>query len=413
MKKLKMLLLSLLMVGMMSVSTLNAVVVQEAKLSDIKVNGTTLSDFSADKDSYELEVDPGEVAFTNTAADENDIVKVSVSRTGNENDVTQGGNEIIADGETITYTVTVTDASDDTKVSTYTVVVKGKTTTTTPDPTPTEPEKTEEELFNELVKSLNEAIKASEELKDILVITGSSYDTKSIYFEAIETLEDGTEVIGSFYVEVNEEVNDVASVLFAVADKLESEDVYVTINPKDGNIITKTALEIMKEVGEVFGFYGHSDRYVYWQIDGSKVTTDDAQINLSVLVGDEVNADLKKSIESLLVDKTKSLVLDFAHSGKLPKGTNIEMYVGDKFKDGDVLSLFYYNPTTKKLEEKVKNIKVVEEGYITFDIEHCSSYVLAKTTNNAATGTINVILYGSIMVMAVAGIVVLLKKKNN
>ncbi len=71
------------------------------------------------------------------------------------------------------------------------------------------------------------------------------------------------------------------------------------------------------------------------------------------------------------------LVLNFAASGELPINATLKYYVGTKYADGTKLTLFFYNETTKQLEEKAKDL-VVTGGWVTLSLTHCSSYVLAE-----------------------------------
>lgn len=65
--------------------------------------------------------------------------------------------------------------------------------------------------------------------------------------------------------------------------------------------------------------------------------------------------------------------------GQLPGPAKVKTYVGDKYKNGDLVTLYYYNEETQKLEveEANKNLKV-EEGYIVCTLTHCSSYVTSE-----------------------------------
>ena len=63
---------------------------------------------------------------------------------------------------------------------------------------------------------------------------------------------------------------------------------------------------------------------------------------------------------------------------KIPTASfyRIEVYVGDKFADESIVNIYHY--TKDKLEEIKKEVKV-EDGYIEFDIEHCSEYFVTKS----------------------------------
>lgn len=85
-----------------------------------------------------------------------------------------------------------------------------------------------------------------------------------------------------------------------------------------------------------------------------------------------------------LNDKLK--FISFKHEGKLGGTAKVSIYVGDKFKKGKKLNLFYYNKEKKKLDkmnlssdDKDYYVVVDDDGYAAFDIDHCSEYVLAAS----------------------------------
>lgn len=90
-------------------------------------------------------------------------------------------------------------------------------------------------------------------------------------------------------------------------------------------------------------------------------------------------------IEGLMEKGAKNLILDFSHSGKLPAMAEIKVYVAEHFADGEKLYLYYYNPETKAVEPVWDNLIVVD-GYVTFEMTHCSTYVLTtKKVKEAGT----------------------------
>lgn len=155
-----------------------------------------------------------------------------------------------------------------------------------------------------------------------------------------------------------------------------------------------------------------SDKVTYaWIFDGSKMESGDFNIDLSLNIGTSTN---KSTIDKLVSNKDTSLVLEFAHHGDLPDGTTVKVYVGDKYANGTKLTLYYFNETTKKLEEVAKDIEVVD-GYITFGLDHCSEYVLEKqivAPNNAQTSSINIGMYILLVIVSISGIAILLNKKG-
>lgn len=163
-----------------------------------------------------------------------------------------------------------------------------------------------------------------------------------------------------------------------------------------------------------------NDKYANfsWIFDGKQITDTNYNIDKNVNIN---KGDNMEYINSLIGDKQK-LNLDFKYEGKLPTGTQFRLYVKDFFGDGDYLTLKYYNPTTKQLEDVLYNVKV-ENGYVTFGLEHCSEYVLVKQDNyievindsskNPQTSGINVVGYSIISILSLLGFGYILKHKTN
>ena len=110
-----------------------------------------------------------------------------------------------------------------------------------------------------------------------------------------------------------------------------------------------------------------------WKFEGNNVSID--QIIETKIT---FESDFQDKIE-FLTNYTKAVVLNFGHQGALPLGTLLRVYVGDEYKDGDILQLYFYNPTNESFELKKQNI-VVEDGYVQFEILHCSDYLLTKAS---------------------------------
>lgn len=191
--------------------------------------------------------------------------------------------------------------------------------------------------------------------------------------------------------------------------------------PTEDGVLTNENMNIAKKNAEVIKAYSYNSR---WTIDASKVTSKTSDIDIRVALNDEIKLQTREKIEKLLNDKDKRILIDFYHTGKLPKGTKIGIYANDTFDEDETLTLYYYNPKTNKLEVIAKNLKVDDEGVVEFMLDHCSSYVLLPSKNSAKrvqllatrynpqTGTMNVVLYAGIALASLAGIVVLRKQMN-
>ncbi|MEG2457854.1 MAG: Ig-like domain-containing protein [Bacilli bacterium] len=112
---------------------------------------------------------------------------------------------------------------------------------------------------------------------------------------------------------------------------------------------------------------------------------------------------IKKDVEAL-VKKDKSLFVNFTHHGELPGKATMKLNVSNKYKDGALITLYYYNETTKKLDILAKDI-LVKKGFVEFEISHCSSYVLTEQppVKNPQTGDINIAAITLISILSVVG----------
>ncbi len=83
-------------------------------------------------------------------------------------------------------------------------------------------------------------------------------------------------------------------------------------------------------------------------------------------------------------DKAKAIEIDFAYSGDLPGEAQVTIDLSSSgIADGTTVYLYYYNPTTDKLEMITSSI--VSAGKATFTMTHCSDYVVTDTQLKAET----------------------------
>lgn len=142
--------------------------------------------------------------------------------------------------------------------------------------------------------------------------------------------------------------------------------------------ITGEMIEKIKNSGKnvIFKCYNENKEIIYsWIIDGSKVKDLD-EFNTGLTFTTE-NAE-KIGEASNYAD---GMYLNFEHSGNLPKGTKIRIYVGDKFEDGKHVNVYYYDNYNRKMD-LIENGLIVTDGYIEFEINHCSVYFVTRSTIN-------------------------------
>lgn len=145
---------------------------------------------------------------------------------------------------------------------------------------------------------------------------------------------------------------------------------------KDGNGLTKeqqkTLFKSLKGTERTLTIIAEEKgQFLYsWKFTGTGITNIDTFIDFGIAKSKE-----NKDARSLMAKGAENLYLEFAHEGELPGLVEIELYAGDSFKDGQNLYLYYYNTKKNAVEPIQKSIKVVD-GYVTIQIEHCSTYIL-------------------------------------
>jgi len=194
------------------------------------------------------------------------------------------------------------------------------------------------------------------------------------------------------------------------------KDAGIIVNA-DGKI-TKEDLEEIKKSKKTltFNYYNEEKKLIYsWTIDGSKVKNTKDLLTTITFVTDN----LEKIGE--LSNYADGLYLNFSHNGTLPEGTKVKIFVGDKFKDKTKVNLYHFDKEESSLNSIEEDL-TVKDGYIEFDIKHCSEYFVTRSdlgltqNNNYLIGIIAIvelIIIIAIIVLDILKINPLLKLKNN
>lgn len=116
-------------------------------------------------------------------------------------------------------------------------------------------------------------------------------------------------------------------------------------------------------------------------------------------MGIKFKSPYQNQINDLISSRMKKEYVSFDYHGDLPSTATIKIPVS-KFEEGKRLNLYYYNDVTNKIETIDTNIKVIN-GYVTFDIDHCSDYFLTLSIVKEASGKNNngVIIIGMLVVI--------------
>ena len=136
--------------------------------------------------------------------------------------------------------------------------------------------------------------------------------------------------------------------------------------------------------------YNEEKKLLYsWILDGSKIKNS-TEFNTNVSFTSELVNEIGEAS-----NYAEGKHIHFEHDGKLPEGTKIRLYVGDKFEDNTVVNVYFYN-TEKKLDEIKKGL-TVNDGYIEFEIDHCSDYFVTRATITDLGKTTNIYMYIAII----------------
>lgn len=146
---------------------------------------------------------------------------------------------------------------------------------------------------------------------------------------------------------------------------------------KEGNInidkdavVSKSDLEKIKKAGKTINlnYYNEEKKLVYsFAVDGTKLKVNDS-FSTDVSFDPKNKSTMMK--ESNFAD---GIYLGFNSS---LSNIKVKLYVGDKFKTGDVVNLYSYEKNKYKLIESKLNVK---DGYIEFDMISSKNYLVSMT----------------------------------
>lgn len=180
--------------------------------------------------------------------------------------------------------------------------------------------------------------------------------------------------------------------------------------------ISADTLKLVKNANKdlIINNYGQDNKLQYsWTILSSSLGENDKYDFGISFISENQDKILK------LTNYSEMLNVNFNHSGKLPKGTKIKIYVGDRFADNEKLNLYYYNENEEVMESIEKNLNV-ENGFISFELNQCSEYILTRAILDDSTATItannsgiNVFLITTIIeTIVIIGLIILLVLKR-
>ena len=196
----------------------------------------------------------------------------------------------------------------------------------------------------------------------------------------------------------------------------ELDNISIAVNKN--TIITSETVSKIKENGKkvYLNYYNSSKKLMYSIIvDGTKIENAN-EINTNILDSSSNSKKIKT-----LSKNAKGTQINLKNT--LPEGTIIKLYVGDKFKNGEVLDVYYYDKENDKLELYKEDLTVAN-GYIEFDADSNTNYFVTKLLNesdstdtkekkNISLGTPALILTGIVLLLLIIAIVMFINNKKD
>ena len=192
---------------------------------------------------------------------------------------------------------------------------------------------------------------------------------------------------------------------------IQKVDIIIDSNSK----ITKEQLTKIKESKKIIrlNYYDETKKLIYsWILNGKEIK-EVKEFTTAISFKTENQKEIYK-----LSNYADGLYIKFNHNGELPNGTKIKLFTKDKFENGSNINLYHFNNTNKSLDFIKKELKV-KEGYIEFDIEHCSEYFITMSNiinidNSKPKKTqINIFNIFEAIIIIILFIFILLKIKSN
>lgn len=185
-------------------------------------------------------------------------------------------------------------------------------------------------------------------------------------------------------------------------------------------LANNTGTRIMKVESEKYISYVvedyERDLTYTWQFEKTNEFYNNVNENLEIDINLRLSLDAHNQVTEDINDRVdqNKLIVTFDHHGKLPSNATVRVNVADRFKDGEKLYLYYYNEESNQIEYIEHKLEVVD-GYVEFNIDHCSNYFLTAAVVNDAVNnpkSVNYIIIGLGAVVFILIAVTLSQSKN-
>lgn len=187
--------------------------------------------------------------------------------------------------------------------------------------------------------------------------------------------------------------------------------------------VFKKMLDSQKAI--TVGITDANNRLMYsWTFASEQISNPNMDLDLTMTMDTDRADEVKK-----ITGRDDVMYLSFAHHGALPGPATIKNYVGDKYKNGDVIYLYYFNEEKNCVESVGNGGLTVKDGYVEYVITHCSLYFMSQDeliTNNTVSSNVsnsvsvatgdrtNVLPYvlGTVLGVIALGVVMIVERKR-
>lgn len=158
--------------------------------------------------------------------------------------------------------------------------------------------------------------------------------------------------------------------------KSANDSAKIAINSSNSSILKKEVFKAIKGTNKTIYIESNGIQWVFNGKNIKKCKDIDVSVSLNYIYDDELNDELKDIIN-------KGLVINFADNGQLPGKALIRVKTDYALRDYlgiEDLYAYYYNGSKEdeKFDAVAGSIKMTEDGYLEFYIDHNSSFVLTN-----------------------------------
>ena len=158
---------------------------------------------------------------------------------------------------------------------------------------------------------------------------------------------------------------------------LESNDTEeINISIDENTVIKKEELEKIKNKKKTVNFnhYDNDKNLLYSIIIDGKKLSNINDLSTTLLFSSDYENDILR-----LSNYADGMFVNLKKMSTLPNGMKIKVYVGNKFRNNEIVNIYKYKNNDDQLALTNNNI-VVQDGYITFDVIDSADYYITKDT---------------------------------